>query len=81
MHQTLPHLFDSAAALPEHLVRVRFRPLTQNPLDVVRLRPRRMKLWRSWAEELEPDERRLEHSTLDPSVAADLKRLLLDRVA
>ena len=75
---TLPRPFDLARALPDHLVRVLFRTLTQGPLDIMRLRLNKMKLWRSWAQELEPEERRL-HASLHPSAAAadKGKRLLL----
>ena len=85
VHQalTLARPFDSARALPDPLVRVLFRTLTQGPLDIMKLRLQKMRLWRDWARELEPAEREL-HASLHPSVASVLKGkrlLLLERIA
>ena len=85
VHQalTLAHPFDSARALPDPLVRVLFRTLTKGPLDIMKLRLQKMRLWRDWARELEPAEREL-HASLHPSVASVLKGkrlLLLERIA
>ena len=85
VHQalTLAHPFDSARALSDPLVRVLFRTLTQGPLDIIRLRLQKMRMWRDWARELEPAKRKL-HASLHPSVAFVLKGkrlLLVERIA
>ena len=67
-------------AVPDQMLDVLFFILTTSPTDVCNFRISKMKLWMSWAEELEAQER--EHKlSLDPEVRQILapKRLLLLR--
>ena len=76
--KSLWHPFDLAAHMPDHLLRCLFEHLTKSPMDLVKLRIHRLKLWTSWARDLARDES--EHKQkLDPRVRAVLgaKRLLL----
>ena len=77
---TLHHPFDNFHAVPDQMLDVLFFILTTSPADVCNFRISKMKLWMSWAEELEAQER--EHKlSLDPEVRQILapKRLLLLR--
>ena len=76
--KSLWHPFDLAAHIPDHLLRCLFEHLTKSPMDLVKLRIQRLKLWTSWARDLAKDESEYK-LTLDPRVRAVLgaKRLLL----
>ena len=76
--KSLWHPFDLAAHMPDHLLRCLFEHLTKSPMDLVKLRIHRLKLWTSWARDLAKDEGEYK-LTLDPRVRAVLgaKRLLL----
>ena len=78
--RSLWHPFDLAAHMPDHLLRCLFEHLTRSPMDLVKLRIHRLKLWTSWARDLAKDEAEYKQ-TLDPRVRAVLgtKRLLLMR--
>ena len=74
----LHHPFDTFHAVPDQMLDVLFFILTTAPADVCNFRISKMKLWMSWAEELEAQEK--EHKRrLDPEVGRILapKRLLL----
>ena len=81
--KTLSHPFDTAAHMPDHLLRCLHEHLTKSPVEIVRLRIQRLKLWHSWATELAVVEKEYKQKC-DPKVKAVLgaKRLLLmERVA
>ena len=83
LSQQLWHPFDLAAHMPDHLLRCLFEHVTKSPVEIVRLRIQKLKLWTSWAAELAVAEKALKEKC-NPVVKAVLgtKRLLLmERVA
>ena len=78
LSQQLWHPFDLAAHMPDHLLRCLFEHATQSPMEIVKLRIRRLKLWTRWASELAVSEKVL-RAKCDPVVRDVLgpKRLLL----
>ena len=55
----LKHPFDVARALPDGVVKALYTVLVDGPVAVVRTRLKKLKLWNTWAKELEPAETRL----------------------
>ena len=81
--KTLWHPFDTAAHMPDHLLKCLHEHLTMSPVEIVRLRIQRLKLWTTCATELAIVEKEYKQKC-DPKVKAVLgaKRLLLmERVA
>ncbi|CAE7332700.1 PARP6, partial [Symbiodinium sp. CCMP2456] len=79
----LKHPFDVARALPDGMVRALFKVLVEGPVAVIKTRLNLLKLWRSWARELEPAESKL-RASMAPSVRQVLsgkRTLLLQRIA
>ncbi|CAE7332374.1 PARP6 [Symbiodinium sp. CCMP2456] len=79
----LKHPFDVARALPDGMVRALFKVLVEGPVAVIRTRLNLLKLWKSWALELEPAESKL-GAGLAPSVRQVLsgkRTLLLQKIA
>ena len=76
----ITHPFDSARALPDPMLRVLFTTLTKGPLEIMKIRLAKLKLWKQWAAELQPEERAL-RSSMAPSVRKVLgnKRIALLR--
>jgi len=81
--KNLWHPFDTAAHMPDHLLKCLHEHLTKSPVEIVKLRIQRLKLWTSWAAELAAAEK-ANRQKCDPRVKTVLgvKRLLLmERVA
>ena len=79
----LKHPFDVARALPDCMVKALFKILVDGPVSVIRTRLEKLKLWRSWAEELAPAEAKLREN-MAPSVKQVLggkRTLLLNKIA
>ena len=79
----LKHPFDIARALPDCMVKALFKILVEGPVSVVRTCVEKLKLWRSWAEELAPAEAKLREN-MAPSVKEVLgskRTLLLNKIA
>ena len=76
----ITHPFDSARALPDPMLRVLFTTLTKGPLEIMKIGLAKLKLWKQWAAELQPEERAL-RSSMAPSVRKVLgnKRIALLR--
>ena len=74
----LAHPFDCYHAVPDAMLRVIFELLTNSPGDVARRRAERLKLWVSWAHQLDSQEKDLKRN-LEAGVRAILqpKRVLL----
>ena len=78
--RNLWHPFDTAAHMPDHLLRCLHEHLTKSPVELVKLRIQRLKLWTAWASSLSEQETDLKNSC-DPKVKLILgpKRILLMR--
>ena len=78
--RNLWHPFDTAAHMPDHLLRCLHEHLTKSPVELVKLRIQRLKLWTTWASSLSEQETDLKNSC-DPKVKLILgpKRILLMR--
>ena len=76
--RNLWHPFDTAAHMPDHLRRCLHEHPTKSPMEIVKLRIQRLKLWTSWASLLAAEEATYKRK-LDPNVRSVLgpKRLLL----
>ena len=61
------HPYDTMAQMPDYLIRCIFEQLTLSPLQLSKLRIERLKLWKSWSEELRPRDRELK-AALHPMV-------------
>ena len=79
----LQHPFDVARALPDGMMKALYTVLVDGPVAVVRTRLEKLKLWNTWAKELEPAETRLK-ANMPTSVRQVLKgkrTLLLQKIA
>ena len=79
----LKHPFDVARALPDGMMKALYTVLVDGPVAVVRTRLEKLKLWNTWAKELEPAEARLK-ANMPASVRQVLKgkrTLLLQKIA
>ena len=79
----LKHPFDVARALPDGMMKALYTVLVDGPVAVVRTRLEKLKLWNTWAKELEPAETRLKANMPDSvrQVLKGKRTLLLQKIA
>ena len=83
LSRCLWHPFDTAAHMPDHLLRCLYEHLTKSPVELVKLRIQRLKLWTSWATLLAAEETRhkCKMNAKVKSVLGPKRLLLMEKVA
>ena len=66
------HPFDTFRGLPDHMLRVLCHTLSCSPLEIMRKRLDKIKVWRQWAKDLQKDNSII-FDNMDPGCAAVLK--------
>ena len=66
------HPFDTFRGLPDHMLRVLCHTLSCSPLEIMRKRLDKIKVWRQWAKDLQKDNSII-FDNMDPGCAVVLK--------